>query len=258
MRCRFMRFVGLGLGLIAGGGATAQTAAGPAAPSSGLKPVSVLIGLSLPPYVIQQERRGMEYDVVKEALRNAGYEMQPRFVPLARVPTDIMRGQADAAMTVNESAGLPICYSDRIVTYQNFAITLANRHLRIDTVADLKGKSIRAFQNAQIYLGPEYRAVTAANPDYIETANQETQDLMLYAGRVDVVIGDRNIFDWYKKIVAKDVDTVQATVLHPIFPPTPYSVGFRDKTLCRQFDLGLRQLRQSGRYDGIVAQYGVL
>lgn len=220
-----------------------------------LKPVRTLIGLSLPPYIIQSEQRGMEYDIVKESFANAGYRMVPLFVPFGRVPTAIMHGQADSAMTVNQSLGLPLCYSDPDITYQNFAITLASRHIKIDSVADLKGKSVRAFQNAQIYLGPAFKAAVAGNPDYVETPNQETQNLMLYAGRIQVSVGDRNIFNWYRKTVAKDVDTSQKLVFHPIFPPTLYGVGFRDPALCQAYDRGLRALRTSGRYDAIVAEY---
>ncbi|WP_159995193.1 ABC transporter substrate-binding protein [Roseomonas sp. 18066] len=217
--------------------------------------VRMLIGNSLPPYIIERENRGVEYDIVKEALALRGHRMVPSYVPFARIPVELERDAADAAMTVNDSSGIRACFSDVHIIYRNYAISLASRGLKIEAMDDLRGKSIRAFQNARLYLGPAFNAVTADNPGYAETANQQTQNAMLFAGRVDVVVGDINIFNWFNRTLPASAEAQQPVALHALFEPVAYRVGFRDATLCAAFNGGLAELRASGRYDAIVAGY---
>lgn len=226
-----------------------------AAPAARAAEVRVLIGNSLPPYIIERENRGVEYDIVKEALALRGHQMVPHYVPFARIPVELERGTGDAALTVNADSGLRVCFSDVHILYRNYAISLASRGLRIEAMDDLRGKTIRAFQNARLYLGPDFSAVTADNPGYAETANQQTQNAMLFAGRVDVVVGDINIFNWFNRTLPDTPETRQPVALHPLFEAAQYRVGFRDPALCADFNEGLRQLRASGRYDAIVASY---
>ncbi|HYD99351.1 MAG TPA: transporter substrate-binding domain-containing protein [Alphaproteobacteria bacterium] len=218
--------------------------------------VKAAIGLSLPPYVIEAEKRGMEYDIVKEALAAEGHVLVPVFLPFARVVKAMQDKEVDAALTVNESSGVEAAYSDSHVTYRNYAITLADKGVKVESVADLKDKSVVAFQNAGLYLGDAYKAAVSANKSYREEAKQELQNTLLYSGKIDVVVGDGNIFNWYNKEVAGKVDTSQKVTLHPIFEPTPYKVAFRDPAMRDAFNRGLAKLKASGAYDKIVAQYG--
>jgi ABC-type amino acid transport/signal transduction systems, periplasmic component/domain len=228
-----------------------------AAPSARADEVVMAIGRSLPPYVIADEWRGLEYDVVREALALEGHTLQPRFMAFARVLKEMETAQVDAAMTMRPDSGIRAFYSASHVTYRNYAITLASRRVVVDGIGDLAGKSVMAFQNAALYLGPEYRAVVEASPHYREEARQALQPTMLFLGRIDVVVADRFIFGWFAgdpEVKAK-VDTTQAVRFHPVFPPTDYHVAFRDAALRDSFDRGLKKLRESGTYDKIVARY---
>jgi len=222
--------------------------------------VSVAIGFSIPPYVIAEERRGIEYDIVKESLASEGFEMVPHFVPLGRVIKEIDAGQAEAAMTQRLETGIKAHFSDVYITYHNFAITLASRNIAVESMADLGDKSVLAFQNASLYLGPEFKAAAAADPHYREEARQMAQPLLLYLGRVDVVIADRNIFSWFAQQpeVQAKTDTRQAIRFHPLFPPTDYRMAFRDADLRDHFNRGLATLHRTGAYDRIVRRYAPL
>ena len=222
--------------------------------------VSVVIGFSLPPYVIADENRGMEYDIVREALALEGHAMVPQYVPLGRVVKVMEAGRADAALTQRVETGLAANFSDVYIVYRNYAITLASRDITIDRLGDLAGKSILAFQNATIYLGPAFKAAVAGNPAYREEAKQVVQPTLLFLGRIDVVIADRNIFSWFAhhSDVAGKVDVTQAVRYHPLFPPTEYRVAFRDPALRDSFNRGLASLRSSGEYARIVARYSPL
>lgn len=222
--------------------------------------VSVAIGFSLAPYVIQEEKRGMEYDIVKEALALEGHTMVPQYVPLGRVAKLVEAGRADAAMTQRMELGIAAHYSDVYITYRNFAITRASRKIKIDRVEDLSGKSILAFQNATVNLGPAFKNAVDGNPTYREEPKQITQPVLLFLGRVDVVIADRNIFNWFAhdpEVTAK-VDTSQPVRYHAIFPPTDYRMAFSDSELRDSFNRGLAKLRQSGEYARIEKRYSPL
>jgi polar amino acid transport system substrate-binding protein len=215
------------------------------------------VGRSLPPYVFIDEWRGLEYDVVREALELEGHTITPRFMAYARVIKELESGAVDAAMTMRPDTGVRAHYSDVHVTYRNYAITLAKRNLTIDSPADLGGKTVMAFQNATRYLGAEFKAMAANNPAYREEAKQAIQPTLLYLGRIDVAVADSTIFNWFANTpdVKAKADTSQALRLHPIFEPTDYHVAFRDPALRDSFNRGLRKLRESGQYATIVARY---
>jgi polar amino acid transport system substrate-binding protein len=219
--------------------------------------VTVGVGLSLSPYVIPEELRGMEYDIAKSALALEGHEMKPVFLPLGRVAKALDGGQMDAAMTQRPGTLTGLVYSDVYIVYRNYAITLESRGLSIERLEDLSGKSVLAFQRATAYLGPEFKQVADANPSYREESNQLIQPLLLYKGRVDVVVADRNIFDWFagQPEVKDKADVGQKIRYHPLFPPTEYRMAFRDEALRDAFNHGLSRLRAEGEYDRIVARY---
>ncbi|MCR6629747.1 MAG: transporter substrate-binding domain-containing protein [Magnetospirillum sp.] len=219
--------------------------------------VMVAIGRSLPPYVIVDEWRGMEYEIVRDALALEGHTLKPKFMAFARVSREMESGLVDAAMTMRPESGVKAHYSDSHVAYRNYAITLAKNNLAINRIEDLAGKSVVAFQNASLYLGPTYKALMDANPHYREEARQMVQPTLLFLDRVDAVIADCFIFGWFAndpEVKAK-ADTSQALRFHPIFPPTEYRVAFRDARLRDGFNRGLKKLRDSGAYDRIVQRY---
>jgi polar amino acid transport system substrate-binding protein len=218
--------------------------------------IKVAVGLSLPPYVLQKTNSGMELDVVNQALAAAGHTIKPVYLPFARVPVAMQEGEVDAAITVNESSGIKASYSDSHITYQNFAITLTKSNLKIGSIDDLAKHSVAAFQNAKLYLGDKFAAMANANKAYSEHAEQVKQNKMLYTGRVDVVVGDRNIFKYFNNDAKQEgVNVSEPVSYHEIFPPTPYKVAFRDAALRDAFNAALKKMHGDGRYDAIMKKY---
>ena len=220
-----------------------------------LDDIKVAIGLALPPYIIAEENKGMEYEIVKEALEIVGYRLVPEYYPFARVLKSMDEKTVDAAMTTNEQSGLKdVFYSNSHITYQNAAITLKKNDFSINNVEDLSKFSIIAFQNATLYLGDDFKKMAENNSGYKELAKQENQVAMLYKERTQVFVGDINIFNYYSKITQM-VDTNVPIAIHQIFPKTNYKVAFQDKAICEKFNQGLKQLKESGRYDEIIKKY---
>jgi polar amino acid transport system substrate-binding protein len=94
-----------------------------------------------------------------------------------------------------------------------------------------------------------------ANPRYREEAQQINRNRLLYSGRIDLVIGDPRILRYFNREVAEQVDTRQPLTLYMLFPPTPYSVGFRLRSQRERFDRGLADIRASGEYLEIERRY---
>jgi polar amino acid transport system substrate-binding protein len=229
----------------------------PSAAAARGEPLVVAVGLSLPPYVIPDQRRGMEYDIVKEALALVGYELVPKFVDFGDGPRLLREGYVDGAMTILPASGVDAFYSATYITYHNQAMTLTSRSLRITSVEDLAGKTVLAFENARQYLGPAFARVIADNPGYREVAEQYRQNLELLGGKVDVVVADRNIFQWYARDprVTRASSARQPITYHDIFAPTRYTIGFRYAVVRDAFDGGLGRLEASGRRDAILRAY---
>ncbi|WP_374352693.1 substrate-binding periplasmic protein [Chitinimonas sp.] len=220
------------------------------------KEIKVAVGLSLPPYVIQKSNSGMELDVVAQALADAGHSMKPVYLPFARVPLAMQDAEVDAAITVQESSGIKAAFSDSHITYQNFAISLGKNAFKIEGVADLAKHSVAAFQNAKLYLGVPFSVMAGTNKAYAEHAEQVKQNKLLYTGRVDVVVGDRNIFKYFNNEAKQEgIDVSQPVVYHEIFPPTYYKVAFRDSAVRDGFNAALKKMRSDGRYEAIMKKY---
>jgi len=222
------------------------------------KTLKVAVGLSIPPYVIKEESRGIEYDILKEILASQGYEMEAVYVPLGRTLHLIKYGQVDGIMSTGQK-GLPGCYTDPHITYWNFAITLKKQGLNINSISDLAGKRVISFQNAKTYLGDAFNRMAVNNPKYVEIADQSIQNKLLFLERTDVVVADRYIFEWFRQdpAVQRLVDTTQEVLHHRLFEPSNFSAVFRSEEVCRAFNIGLKEMRSSGRYDEIISSYNV-
>lgn len=215
------------------------------------------IGLSLPPYIIADENRGMEFDVAKEAMAKAGYTLAPKYVPFARVRKSLEEKSVDAALTVNPAMNLKgVCLTEPVITYQNVAVTLKDSGIDINSVSDLGGYKMIGFQGAQDILGPDFKAQSEKSPDYSEVPDQEKQVQMLFLGRTQVFVGDINIFKYFRQALADAGKDVGAEVnIHEIFEPTPYSIGFVDEAVCKKVNAALAELRGSGRHAEILNSY---
>ena len=225
------------------------------APVACAESLRIGFGTHKPPYVFEGEHRGLEYDIVAAAVRAAGYDLEVHYAPMERLHLALRRGELDGIATTNRHSGIVAHYSATYIHYHNAAVALAARGYHISTIAELGRYSISSFQRARYLLGPEFQAMADANPRYREEAQQINRNRLLYSGRVDVVIGDPRILRYFNREVAEQVDTRQPLTLYLLFPPTPYSVGFRLPIQRERFDRGLEAIRASGEYLEIERRY---
>ncbi len=209
-----------------------------------------------PPYVFE-DGTGIVVDIVRTALEASGHTIEPIYVPIDRGFKMFAEKQVDGTTIIQESSGLQAEYSANFMQYHNRAFALRARNLSVGSPADLKDKSVVAFQNADKYLGPDFARAVAGNPRYKEMAQQEAQTQMLLLGRIDVAVMDESIFRYYrlKLIAEKKADDAQDYVGFDIFPPTPYKAAFVDRRVRDDFDKAIGAMRRDGRYEAIYRKY---
>ena len=157
--------------------------------------VRVGIGFVLPPYVIRENDSGLEVEIIRRALAEAGHTAVFVYLPNLRLVLEMGRGNLDAvaanrAYDLGRETGKPAYVSGPTVEFHNYAITRRADGLVIRSLDDLRGKRVLAFQNARKYLGREFREAVASVKCYREVADQSLHAGMLYADRTDVVISD--------------------------------------------------------------------
>lgn len=212
---------------------------------------------NVPPYVVTDAAgrvSGVEVELLAMVAERAGWELHPLPMPYARIRVAYVGDpEIDAAAPVLESYRLPGTLSKPFIRFQNVARTLSGSGIVLHSLDDLRGRHILAFQNARDSLGPRFAAIVATpGTDYAEQANQMLPLRMLGAGRVDIVIAERRILDYFGHLPETGLDPAAAFVDYPLFPPSDYSVAFHDRALAEAFDRALAASRADGSYARIL------
>jgi polar amino acid transport system substrate-binding protein len=218
------------------------------------KELVIAFTLDTPPYVKDDAKSGISIDLVRAALKPKGYTFTVRQMPYGELADAVETKGVDAAATVTESDNGTF-YSKNYVAFHNVAITKKDAGIQLDTIADLKGKTIVAWQNAYEDLGPEFKSLFGPKvkapyrEKYREIADQKQQVEMFWKGDAEVIVIDRAVMRWFTKELAGQVDTSAPLEYHKIFrPQTRFRVDFKSKQVRDDFDAGLKELRSSGMY----------
>jgi polar amino acid transport system substrate-binding protein len=218
--------------------------------------LEVVVGWDKPPYVLSADHSGFEMDLVRAIFAEIGHEISPIYVPFGRTARLLKDDNVDVALTINSSHKVDAALlTDAYIIYQNVAVSRADRALTVNSFDDLTDKSVIAFQTASAVLGEEFGGALSSLPTYMEMARQDRQVNMLMLGSVDVIVLDRNIFNFLKGKNERYAD--DETVFHELFPITPYRAAIPDKTLREAFNRTLRTFIDDGRYQALLDKYGL-
>lgn len=212
-------------------------------------------GISNPPYFFLDEDRGIHLDLIRAVLHETGDTFKEIvYVSNHRANRMLQDAKADFAINVppgNEN----FCYSDTILHYRNVGITLSERNLTINHIADLQKHRVTGFQNASKLLGLEFAQYASTATRYREVVYQAAQVEQLFRARTDVVISDKYIFQHFRNQNSSPEDKKKKITFHNIFPPTPRNVTFIDKKRCQRFNEGLKAIVKNGTYETIMKRY---
>jgi len=221
----------------------------------------IAFSLDTPPYVMDEGKRGIEIDVVRAALDRRGYTFCVRQMPYGELADAVVTKGVDAAATVTKMEN-GTYYSENYITFHNVAITKKGSGLKINSIVDLKGKTIVAWQNAYEDLGPHFQALFSPDVQapyrekYKEIADQKQQVAMFWKGEAEVIVIGKSVMQWFTKELAGDVDTSAPLAYHKIFPAkTPFRISFKRKQVRNDFNAGLNEIRKSGVYEKIYDEY---
>ncbi|AJR06652.1 amino acid ABC transporter [Photobacterium gaetbulicola] len=216
----------------------------------------VAISTDMPPYVMDNGSKGLEVDIVRQALE--GYELEFVQMPLTYVQRAVQNQKADIAIGVLVDGG-EIYYSDHLVTFVNFAISKKSDSLAINTIDDLKTHPVLTWQNAYLELGDEFKTLFSPGSEYRsnyhEFGNQADQVAQFWKASKQVIVIDRSIFEFFSKAMKQPTDNVE---YHSLFPPvTEFKASFKDKAIKDTFNTNLKEMCQNGAYVKLLEVYDV-
>ena len=221
--------------------------------------VTMAFGEAIPPFSFPDSDTGIEIEVISEALALHNHTLKPLYVPLARVPIAFISRDADAAMTDlgQDFGAVGAVYGDPAVTYDNVFITIKSKKRIIEKPRDLLGLTVVSFQGA-IKRYPKWLDPVAKMDQYFELNNQMLQVLTLDKERYEVVLSDKSIFQYYTLQAQKESGTkLKEVQLHSFTTvnPNDYRPVFWSKQIRNDFNEGLANMKQSGRYQAIYDKY---
>lgn len=222
--------------------------------------VEMLAGLSKPPFIIACEDKGMQLDIIEAALAKSDKTVRFTYLPLSRHLDVFHSREFDGITTLGENEKeWGLCLSKPYIIYQNVVVTLTNSAFEINQFSDLSKLKVAAFQNATRFLSEKFKVTFEHSANYIEVADQSSQVELLFAGKVDALVMDVNIF---KFILANKRNENSSNEMYKkefetyfFFEPKAYKAGFKSKQLCQQFDQGINAIIADGSYQKIIDSY---
>jgi len=222
--------------------------------------IELLAGLSKPPFVMAEEDKGMQIEIIEAAFAKSNKFVRFTYLPMNR-HLDVFHSRGfDGIITLeSHEKEWGISLSQPYIIYQNVVVTLTDSNLKLNDINDLANLKVAAFQNATRFLGESYNTVFKHSDNYTELADQQSQIGLLFSGRVDAVILDVNIFKHLLAIKRQEKSNAgiynKAYEIHFLFTPRAYTAGFKNKELSQQFDHGIKAIMADGSYQQIIDSY---
>ncbi|MBY0574819.1 MAG: transporter substrate-binding domain-containing protein [Undibacterium sp.] len=224
----------------------------------------VAIATDRPPYSFRENGIdvGIEVDLVRTIMSANGHSVRFINLPKVRMLKALNDKVIDIATTVTPSNEVNLFFSDTYLEFQNMVISKASRGIQIKDIGQLKLYSFVIWQTGWKSLGTQFEADNTPDvhglfpKNYIEAPNQLSQSKMFWADRVQLIIVDKTIFEYHKKILGAQFDTSIPLTYHDLIKTkTSYSVAFSQAQLRDQFNEGLKKIRANGDYQKIVNAY---
>lgn len=219
--------------------------------------LEIAFSYDIPPYVMDNGTKGLEPEIVKEALKYKGHIFTVKQCSYKGLAIAVSQNRFDGAAAVKEIDD-GTYYSDNFISFKNYAITKEKAGIILNNISDLKGKNIVTWQNAYRDLGEKFASLFSPNvkasymEKYHETPVQKEQVRLFWTLEGEVIIIDKSIFIWFTKQLSKTGLVTDKPVYHALFPDkTEFRVNFKSKKIRDDFNEGLKYIRQKGIYQKI-------
>jgi len=214
------------------------------------KIIKVAFGDTLPPYVLKDSNSGIIVDLIKKALEKEGYKIKCYYFPSSRRVLEFEKNKVDVICDMNKNNFISGNYlSNMIYEYENILVTLAEKNYEIKSEIDLENHTVLAWQGADM--------LSNQNKKYYEIASQEKQVKMLYAKRVDAIIVDRFIFEYFKN--KSEIDNgkkyLKPIEYYYLFEKNKCGFLFKNQKIRDLFNKNVKEIQKSGEYEKIIKKY---
>ena len=222
---------------------------------SGSESETLIMGTSnAPPYMIQETDSGLDIDIPRAVLKRMGYDLEVRYMPLARAQNELQNKRIDLMAPLFIEGVERVYMSSPHIYYRPTAFSLARRALSIQRLQDLGNYQIMTFQGAKGYFGTEFIESSQKSPRYSEISNMSLLPKSLYAERTDVVVIDYYIFLYFSNQITH-ADSAPELAIHDVFPRVPAAVAFHREKLRDEFNKNLKAIKHDGTYNKILLKY---
>lgn len=197
---------------------------------------------------------GVDMDILAAVAEDQGFKYEVKNEGFDASMGAVQAGQADgmiAGMTINDERKLTFDFSDGY--FEDGQILVVKKGSDIKSEEDLAGKNVATKIGT---MGTEY-AMSICDTIGFDTVNYEDSPTMYTAienGTNVACFEDRSVVEWAIKNENLDLETVGEVI-------NPKEYGFAVKKgqnpeLIEMFNAGLKNIKESGKYDEILAKYG--
>ena len=201
--------------------------------------------------------KGISHDLIQSVLNSADIGVDNYKMADYNVREEFENSPQFDAMAMVDIKDDGYFYSDPVIRYSDVVVTKAERNYLIQSLSDLNGKSVIAWQGAHKALEDEYRRMysPANRPDnYRELEDQRQQLELLIANKVDAIVIDQTILRWYINQIDPNIVS-ELAIEHIISRDVPRYMAFKDKSLRDRFNGKLKVFKDSGKYQTVIRRY---
>ncbi len=224
--------------------------------------------LEWPPYSSEKLKEGgYSMAIIKRIFEEAGYKVEMKYMPWARVLSEVEKGSLDVAACAYPSEERKQKYfmSNPFVKAPLGFFKLKDKTINYQKIEDLKPYKIgtvRGYVNSEEFDKADYIKKEAVDKD-------EQNYTKLIAGRIDLAVGDRaNGFAIINKLIQDEKDPKKKEQLKniefvnpPLVDYTLHVLGSRavkdGETIVKDFNKALEKLEKSGEIKNIEKAYGL-
>jgi polar amino acid transport system substrate-binding protein len=213
------------------------------------------------PWVIPESKRGILIDLFSEAMEPLGYKITKIFYPYTRRIKSYQAKKVDVICDISQinitNFNLNGHFSGIVYSYENYVYTLKKKKYNFSRISELSNHSVLSWQGAKRKLGRDYEFMASNNPFYNESHDQKLQVKMLFTERFDAIQIDKQIFEYYRSIVAeeREIDTSPEIDSFPLFGKNPNGFLFHSLKARDDFVKQIEIMKADGRYNKIFNKY---
>ncbi len=216
-----------------------------------------------PPYVMYQQHtngknmHGIEVEIFKETLALIGHTLVAKDADKAEIKWLLRtNNKIDATSAVRLSTDR-FYYSDVLIEHQPLAFSKEKNNIILNSVGDLKDYKVGASLKHELST-PNHnsdRLYSSKGSNHLNS--QVQQNIDFWSDQIDIIIIDRYIFEYYKKMLANEFDTLSQKIRsHALFAKkVPLYAAFKDEQLKNEFNKALSELKNNGRYQAIIDEH---